>query len=150
MEEKHMEIRFAQNTDFDGWMTLLELVQESFPGLDFEAYRTALRSKIEKQEALVADDGGQIVGAMAFSGETGEIEFLAVHPAYRRKGAAKALVRHMLELFPTGRAVSVITYREGDPMGEAARSFYIRLGFAPGKLMTVFDYPCQEFVYIRE
>jgi ribosomal protein S18 acetylase RimI-like enzyme len=147
MEEERMDIRFAQKSDFDSWMSLLSIVQESFPGLDFEEYRKALRAKIQKQEALVADDGGQIVGALAFSAETGEIEFLAVHPAYRRLGAAKALILHMLGLFLPGSTVSVITYRDGDPMGEAARAFYTRLGFAPGRLLTVFDYPCQELIH---
>lgn len=142
-----MLIRLAQSNDFDSWMSLLLLVQESFPGLDFEEYRKALSKKIEEQEALVADDGGQIVGALAFSAETGEIDFLAVDPAYRRHGAARALVVHMLSLFPKGSTVSVITYRDGDPMGAPARAFYSRLGFTPGKLLTVFDYPCQELVY---
>ncbi len=127
-----MDIRFSQTSDFDSWMSLLFIVQESFPGLDFEEYRKELR---------------QIVGALAFSAETGEIEFLAVHPAYRRLGAAKALVMHMLGLFSSGRTVSVITYRDGDPMGEAARAFYSRLGFTQGRLLTVFDYPCQEFIH---
>jgi hypothetical protein len=53
----------------------------------------------------------------------------------------------MLGLCPPGSTVSVITYRDGDPMGEAARAFYTRLGFAPGRLLTVYDYPCQEFEY---
>ncbi|NLT14682.1 MAG: GNAT family N-acetyltransferase [Clostridiales bacterium] len=142
-----MLIRLAQTSDFDGWMSLLLLVQESFPGLDFEEYRKALSKKIEEQEALVAEEGGQIIGTLAFSHKKGEIEFLAVHPTFRRHGAARALVVHMLSLFPKGSTVSVITYRDGDPMGAPARALYSRLGFAPGKLLTVFDYPCQELVY---
>ena len=138
-------MRQALTGDTDGWLELLDLVQESFPGLDLEEYQAILRRKITGGEALVALDGPLVAGALLFSEDSGELEFLAVHPKCRRQGIAAALVGHMLGLFPPGRTVTVTTYREGDAMGAASRAFYISLGFTPGALVTVFDYPCQVF-----
>ena len=76
--------------------------------------------------------------------------FLAVDAAYRRQGAARRMVERMLPLMDGGRNVVVTTYREGAPEGAAARAFYARLGFAPGRLMEEFGSPVQEFVMKRQ
>lgn len=44
------------------------------------------------------------------------------------------MVRFMLPRMNADRPVTVTTYREGAPEGIAARAFYQKLGFAPGKL----------------
>ena len=138
-----LQVRFAREEDIGGWLGLLEQVKESFPGLDFKEYEAILRSKIKADEALAATDGGRIVGALLFSSSSRELEFLAADPSCRRQGIGSALVGHMLGLLPEGSDVSVITYREGDVAGDAARKFYLRLGFTARELVTVFDYPCQ-------
>jgi ribosomal protein S18 acetylase RimI-like enzyme len=139
-----LDIRYAQDEDFEGWLELLGQVQESFPGLSIEDYKGILRQKMFKKEALAATEEGRVVGALMFSTKLREIEFLAVRPEARRLGVAKALIGRMLELFPSGSTVYVTTYREGDETGTAARGFYHNLGFKAGKLLTVFNYPCQE------
>ncbi len=139
-----MDIGYAGSADFTGWMRLVEAVQDSFPGLVIADYKDILLKKIGAREAVAARADGTVVGALLFSREKGEIEFLAVHPDSRRLGAAKALLDFMAAQLPEGACVSVITYREGDAQGQAARAFYSRLGFAPGRLLTVFGYPCQE------
>lgn len=145
-----MEIRFAQIRDTVGWMALLELVKENFPGLDLEEYRKILSLRISGEGALVAVENDRIIGALLFSAETRELEFLAVHPHFRREGVAAAMIRHLFSLFPKGSRFSVITYRETDPMGKAARKLYQSIGFIPGKLVTVFNYPCQELTFTTE
>lgn len=143
-----MTVEIAQNKDIDSWFELLELVKDSFPGLDFEEYRQILQKRVSEQSALVIKDNDTVTGALLFSKDTKELEFLAVHPKYRKNGVAKALVQHMLTLFPKGSRISVVTYREKDEKGKAARRLYENIGFTTGELITVFDYPCQEFYYI--
>lgn len=144
-----MKIGYAKNFDIESWMKLLELVKENFPGLDLDEYKNTLHQSIKEQEALIAeDDNGELAGELIFSRESNELAFLAVHPNHRRKGIATNLIRHMFSMFPSGTNLKVITYREGDIKGIAARKLYKNIGFSEGKLITVFNYPCQELNYI--
>ncbi|MDQ1254164.1 MAG: hypothetical protein QG646_3390 [Euryarchaeota archaeon] len=145
-----MKIEFAQSNDIDGWMELLELVKEDFPGLDMNEYKKGLSKRILEKSALAAKENGILVGALLFSRESRELEFLSAHPQYRRLGTATALIWYMFALFPKGSCFSVITYREDDPKGKAARELYKRIGFMPGELITIFDYPCKKFLYTTE
>ncbi len=138
---------FASIKDISSWMELLELVEENFPGLDKESYKKGLSISMMKKEALVAKENGMVVGAIAFSKDNNEINFLAVHPEYRRMGIAQNLIKKLASLFPKGTQLSVITYREGDLQGIAARKLYESIGFKCGKLLTVFEYPCQRLIY---
>ncbi|HYE68330.1 MAG TPA: GNAT family N-acetyltransferase [Anaerovoracaceae bacterium] len=142
-----MVFEFACRKDIDSWMELLELVKDNFPGLDKEAYKEGIQLSIIKKEALVAKKNGLVVGALAFSTENNELLFLAVHPEYRKMGIAQNLIKKMISLFPRGAQISVITYREGDPQGIAARKLYLNLGFECGELLMIFEYPCQKMVY---
>lgn len=75
-----------------------------------------------------------------------ELAFLAVHPNYRKMGVAKRLIEKMTGWFDSGDVISVITFREGDPKGIAARACYHACGFTDAEKMTVFDYPCQKLI----
>ena len=145
-----MKIGFAQNNDINGWINLLERVKDKFPGLDMDEYKRGLSTRILEQGALVAKENDMLIGALLFSRESKELEFLAVHPQYRRLGTATALIRNMFAFFPKGSCITVITYREDDPKGKSARELYKRIGFIPGELITVFDYPCKKFIYTNE
>ena len=142
-----MTVRTAELRDVEEWMALVELVRAHFPGLDLPAYRAQLEAAIGRKEALVARDGGRLAGALALSPEEREILFLAVHPEARRKGAATALLTAAMERFAPGTAVSVTTYREGDPLGVEARALYRRFGFVSLEKIDVFDYPCEVLEY---
>jgi ribosomal protein S18 acetylase RimI-like enzyme len=144
---RFMKIRFAQNNDINNWMELLELVKDNFPGLDIDEYKIGLSTRILEQSALVAKEDNMLIGALLFSKESKELEFLAIHPQYRREGTATALIRHMFALFPKDSCFTVRTYREDDPKGKPAVELYKRIGFIPGELITVFDYPCKKFRY---
>lgn len=143
-----MIFEFACKEDIDSWMELLELVKDNFPGLDKEAYEKGLQVSIMKKEALLAKENGLVVGALAFSNDCNELVFLAVHPEYRKMGIAQNLIKKMVSLFPTGTQLSVITYREGDLQGLAARKLYQNFGFRCGELLTEFEYPCQRLIYV--
>jgi ribosomal protein S18 acetylase RimI-like enzyme len=72
-------------------------------------------------------DGGDLAGALAWSSTDAgdiEIERLVVSPAQFRRGIARALVRHVLDL-ASGRSVTVTTGRDNPP----ARALYESLGF---------------------
>ncbi len=142
-----MHIAFAQQQDMNSWMDLLHLVQDSFPGLNMREYQTGLAQCMDDRQALVAKVDNTLGGALIFSKDA-ELTFLAVHPQHRHKGIGKALIQACMSQFPPGTRLSVVTYRDGDPLGVAARKLYQSLGFCDGELLTVFDYPCQELYTI--
>ena len=143
-----MVFEFACDQDIDSWMELLELVKDNFPGLDMRAYKEGLRASITRKEALAAKKDGKVIGALAFSTTNTEIVFLAVHPGYRKMGIAQNLINKMMSSFQPGTQISVITYREDDLLGLAARNLYLNFGFECGELLTLFEYPCQKLFYI--
>lgn len=143
-----MKAVFGEKRDFESWIEVVKLVSGNFPGLDLKCYKDILMEKIEKKETLVVRDGEKVVGALAFSYEESELSFLAVHPKYRQKNIGTELVKKFTSLFETETRLSVITYQDGDIKGEGARKLYKKAGFSEGNLITVFDYPCQEFIYI--
>lgn len=143
-----MRAVFGEKGDFESWIELVKLVSGNFPGLDLKCYKDVLIEKIEKKETLVVKEGEKVVGALAFSYEEKELSFLAVHPEYRQENIGTELVKKFASLFEVGTKLSVITYRDGDIKGEGARKLYKKAGFSEGDLITVFDYPCQEFIYV--
>ena len=143
-----MEAVFGEKNDFKAWVELVKLVSGNFPGLDLECYKNILIEKMEKNETIVVKENEKVVGALVFSYTEQEISFLAVHPEYRNKGIGLELVKKVISLFSIGTKLIVITYRAGDEKGRNARKLYKKAGFSEGNLITVFDYPCQEFIYI--
>ena len=143
-----MEAVFGEKNDFKSWVELVKLVRGNFTGLDLECYKNILIEKMEKRETIVVKENEKVVGALVFSYTEQEISFLAVHPEYRNKGIGVELIKKVISLFPIGTKLVVITYRAGDEKGRNARKLYKKAGFSEGNLITVFDYPCQEFIYI--
>ncbi|MEA5077386.1 MAG: GNAT family N-acetyltransferase [Anaerolineaceae bacterium] len=128
----------------------MEKVKDSFPGLIMAEYEQILRIKILGNQAIVACEGETLVGNLLFSIEEKELEFLAVSPDFRKHGVATAMIRKMFSSFKQNDQVTVVTYREGDAQGYAARKLYESLGFRAGDLITMFEYPCQKFTYKME
>jgi ribosomal-protein-alanine N-acetyltransferase len=80
---------------------------------------------------LVAAKGAEIFGFVAgrFAVDEAEILNLAVAPAYRRRGLARALVSSLLNSFvEEGVATVFLEVRESN---RAAVAFYEQMGFAP-------------------
>lgn len=139
----------AEESDIPGWMELVKLVSDNFPGLDFDDYLVTLKKNIARGSALCVKEDSNIAGILLFSTNQHCISCIAVHPEYRRHHVAETLIRKMAELMPEGD-ISVTTFREGDPMGTAPRALYRKLGFQPAELLTEFDYPVQKFILHRK
>ena len=99
--------------------------------------------KVKNREALAVYCQERAVGCIVFSHDRSEIDFLAVDPEYRCCGIAARLLITAMSEFPVGAELAVTTYREGDPLGIAARRLYQRFGFREGELLSVYGYPCQ-------
>ncbi|MDO5416259.1 MAG: GNAT family N-acetyltransferase [Lachnospiraceae bacterium] len=125
---------------------LAQAMQEYYPGFEREDFVQQIAEKLEKKEVLAIRYQGSIGGCIAFSHERREIDFLAVRPDCRKRGVAMHLLITAMAEFPADTELSVVTYREGDPLGAAARCLYRKLGFREGELLTAFGYPCQRFV----
>lgn len=98
----------------------------------------------------VLPDEGMAVGIMGFSADTGNIDFLAVHPQYRRLGVTKLFLDRLRDELPCGRAITLTTYRAGDRADTGYREDYFRLGFAERELLVEYGYPVQRFVLFPE
>ena len=140
------EISYAMPEDIPDWMNFVTLVIDGFPCLDVSSHWEQVRQYIQRREALIMRDGPTIIGAAAFSYQTGSIDFWAVHPQYRRYGVAKAFLDFMMHNLFAGREISITTFREGDKADPGQREEYKRLGFAQAELLTEFGYPTQRLI----
>ena len=95
---------------------------------------------------LMIRDKKVVVGAAAFSRKTGSIDYLGVHPQYRKHDIAKAFLDFILCNLFTGRKISITTFREGDKADTGQRAAYKQLGFAEAELLTEFGYPTQRLI----
>ncbi len=148
-----MKIEFGRECDIDNWMSLVNKVKDSFPGLEtkeaLEEHKCTVLDFIKKESAICAKVNGQIVGILLFSREDNILCFLAVDEEYRRQHIAEKMVSQMFTFLDLKKDVVVTTYREGVPEGIAVRAFYKRLGFIEGNLTDEFGSPVQEFVLKR-
>ena len=144
-----VRIRLARPRDIDAWMALVDEVRDLFPGLETETdlmqHRETVLHLIGDNSAVCAVKGKELIGILLFSREEKELCFLAVAPQQRRRHIARRMVDFMLTQIPLGEEITVTTYRADDPKGQAARTFYQRLGFVPGELTEAFGYPTQVF-----
>ena len=140
------KISYAAFDDIPDWMNFITLVIDGFPCLDEAAHLEQVKQYIQRRQALVMRDGPVMTGAAAFSHQTGSIDFMAVHPQYRRYGAAKALLDFIMRNLLVGREVSITTFRTGDKADTGQREEYQRLGFAEAELLTEFGYPTQRLI----
>ena len=148
-----MTIELSTKQDIDSWMNLVERVRDAFPGLEtrqaMEDHRRMVLEFMESGGAICAKEQKEVVGALLFSREHSMLCFLAVDPRHRRQHIAENMVACMLTKLDPHSDISVTTYREGVPEGAAARAFYQRMGFTPGRLTEEFGSPVQEFVLKR-
>lgn len=144
-EAMTQKISYALPSDIPDWMEFISLVIDGFPCLDRDSHLKQVRQHIRQRQALIMRDGPLMIGAAAFSYQTGSIDFLAVHPQYRQYGIPKTFLDFILPLF-AGREVSITTFRAGDKADPGQRAEYQHLGFAESELLTEFGYPTQRLV----
>lgn len=140
------DIRLADQSDISSWMWLVQLVVDGYPVLDENDYLQKLRTCIEEKRALILKDGNTTIAVLAFSYNTGSIEFMGVHPQYRNYGLQKLFLDQLMEKYLPGREISTTTYREHDRADTGYRNELKLLGFAERELLTEFGYPTQRFV----
>jgi len=146
MEFTKDDIQFATPSDVDDWMELVSLTIDGYPCLNETEYLENLHQCIAEKRALVLRDDDMAIGIMAFSKDTGSIDFLAVHPQYRNLGITKVFLDKLMDDLLVGKEISVTTFRAGDKADTGYRDEFYRLGFAERELLVEFGYPTQRFV----
>lgn len=143
------DIKFAVSADVDDWMDLVRLTIDGYPGLKESEYMDKLCQYIAEKKALIlrSRSRSRAIGIMAFSPDTGSIDFLAVHPQYRKSDITGLFLRKLIDGPLCGREISITTYREGDKADTGYRGEYYRLGFAGKELLMEYGYPVQRFVF---
>ena len=140
------DICIAEKADISAWMDLMRLVIDGYPVMDEADYLSKLITAINEKRALVLKDNGVLIGAMLFSYQSGCIDFLGVHPQYRKQGIQKLFLDALMEIYLPGQEISMTTYREGDKADTGHRDILKQLGFAERELLVEFGYPTQRFV----
>lgn len=140
------DIHLAEIGDLTDWMKLMRLVIDGYPVMDEADYMEAIKNAVLEKRALVLKDGENLIGAMAFSNHSGSIDFLGIHPQYRKQGIQKLFLDVLMESYLPGKEISMTTYREGDKADTGHRELLKDLGFAERELLTEFGYPTQRFV----
>ncbi|MGL6197297.1 MAG: GNAT family N-acetyltransferase [Lachnospiraceae bacterium] len=139
------DIRFADKGDIPIWMDLVRLVVDGFPYLIEDEYIADLEHYINKQQAFIMKDNNIAIGIMMFNKKTGSIDFLGIHPQYRKQGIAKLFLDKVMNGLGAGE-ISITTFREGDKADTGYRKTIKNLGFAEAELLIEFGYPTQKFI----
>ena len=141
------DICFAEKSDLTAWMELMRLVIDGYPVMNEVDYLNAITKCINEKRALVLRDDNILIGTMTFSEQSGCIDFLGIHPQYRKQGIQRLFLDALVEIYLPGREVSMTTYREGDKADTGHRDTLKQLGFAERELLIEFGYPTQRFVF---
>lgn len=144
------EIQFASMEDIPKWIELVRLMVDGFPCLDEKQYVEQLKDCIQKKQALILKDKDIAIGIMGITIATGSIDFLGIHPQYRKQGITQAFLKKAISLLITSDEISVTTFREGDKADTGYRNIFKNLGFAEAELLVEFGYPTQRFVLQKE
>ena len=83
------DVCIARVEDIPAWMDLMRLVIDGYPVMDETDYLNAITKAIEEKRALILKEGDVLIGAMAFSRNSGSIDFLGIHPQYRNQEIQK-------------------------------------------------------------
>lgn len=138
------DIIFAVKNDIPAWMDLVRLVVDGFPYLNEHEYLEQLNRCIEKKQAMIMKDNNTIIGAIAYNSETGSIDFLGIHPQYRKNDITKAFLHKVWGELLKDTPISITTFREGDKADPGYRDIFQKLGFAEAELLIEFGYPTQK------
>lgn len=144
------EVRFATSADIPLWMDLVSLVIDGFPNLDEKSYTAVLKRYIEEKRAFIVIAGSIAVGIMMITYDIGSIDFLGVHPLYRKQGISRVLLDEAISKMLEHKNITITTFREGDKADTGYRKALIGLGFAEGELLTEFGYPTQKMILLNK
>lgn len=144
------DIVYALETDIPAWLELVHQAIDGFPYLKEAEYLKELETCIQKKQALIIRDDDTVIGAMMFDKQVNCINFLAVHPQYRKCEIAKAFLQRLWYELSIDMPISITTFREGDKADLGYRETFKELGFAEAELLIEFGYPTQKFIIRKE
>lgn len=144
------QIQFACPNDITAWMLLVNLTIDGYPHLNKANYIKKLYHYILNQKALILKDKDTLIGALGFSTykEMITIDFLAIHPQYRRVELTKLFLNKLMRMSLYKKEISITTYRLGDKADIGYRKLYHYLGFIERELLIEYGYPTQRFSLI--
>ncbi|OZI50304.1 GNAT family N-acetyltransferase [Bordetella genomosp. 5] len=129
------DLRFEElnATDIDALVALCRAVDWRFSAADFATQLAAgrlfgLRGQSPDQPALIA------AGGTFDFGSHGAIGAVMIQPEWQRRGIGRALMQHLQDTLPAGRAISLIATDAGVPL-------YERLGYRAGGRITRMSAP---------
>lgn len=145
----HLDIRFAQEADIPAWMDLVRLVVDGYPFLNEDEYIQVVKKNIDKKQALMVNAGNIVVGNMLLSYQSGSIDFLGVHPLFRKRtDLTMILLEKAIDALQNGRKeISITTYREGDKADTGYRKALQSFGFSESEFLVEFGYPTQKLLF---
>ena len=120
------------------WLALAAEMEPLFQGsmVNNPEFQVYMRAKIEHHEVFtVVDHTAQtVVGVIGFSCTHNRISWLGVFEQYRKHGAGSKLLLCALNQLDPVRAVTVCTFRDGEPGGQPTYLFVVPSG--NGCIMT--------------
>lgn len=143
------DIVYASKKDIYAWMELVHHAIDGFPNLREDEYLEKLKYSMKHKEALIIRSKHTVIGAMAFCRKTGSIEFLGVHPQYRKHEIAKAFLNRLYYEMLDDMPICITTFRDGDKADTGYRDAYKKLGFVEADLLTEYGYPTQKMILVK-
>ena len=140
------KIRPAKKEDIPAWMDLVWQTVGGYPHLTKQGYLPDLQRSIAGRRAFLWEDAGQAAGILIFSPESGNIEFIGIHPQYRKQNIFSVFLDRLRMEYPSCRRFQITTYRDQDKADPGYRRDLLRLGFFPDRLLTEYGYPTQRFL----
>jgi len=144
------EILPATEGDIPLWMDLVRLVIDGFPNLKEDQHVEVLKQYIKEKRAFIIKENPIAIGIMMISYHTGSIDFLGIHPLYRKQGLIRLFLDKAIYELLDNKQISITTFREGDKADTGYRKALKELGFAEAELLTEFGYPTQRMVLPKE
>ena len=129
-----MKIKIGTKEVIPQWIELAREVEPIFQGsmADNEDFKSFMKNKIEKREAIVAIDennSNELMGLITISHNKNSISWFAVFEIYRNQGVGSVLLEYGLNELNDKKEISVITFDENYIKGFASRRIYEKFGF---------------------
>lgn len=129
----------ARPADIPAWLLLARELEPLFgPMCDDPAFVAALERNIARQTALCIrseDHDAGLLAGLLYSAKPPlyKLNWLGVTAAQRRNGLGQRLYAAIFQTIRAPATIEVCTFGADHPGGQAARSFYSKLGFVPAE-----------------
>lgn len=125
---KNIKADVLTMADFPASLAIYRASKQDFPCLSEKSFCDALARNLRRGSVLGVHCGGELAGIIVFSPPLSRISFLAVHPAFRRRGIGRILTEAALSRL--NGSAELFTYAQANPQTPgAAYCLYRSLGF---------------------